>query len=129
MMNTTMQRPSLYTHAMIIGLRELYQQFAHLDWKQPLTRDDIRAQWPALPRHVYLRLPAIRQFASPESLMQALWAIEFGNMSGGAPADMPDERLVWLHGGPPAWGPDPLVAGEVQESGSATDTDRLDVSA
>jgi hypothetical protein len=128
-MHTAMQRPSLYAQAMTIGLRELYQQLARLDWTHPRTRDDIRAQWPALPRHVYLRLPSTRQFISSASVMQTLWAIEFGNASGGAPADMPDERLVFLHGGPPAWGPDPLVAGEVQESGSATDTDKLDVSA
>jgi hypothetical protein len=128
-MNTTMQRPSLYEHAMTIGLRELYQKFMRLNWSQPLTREDIQAQWPTLPHHVYLRLPAMRQFVSPVSLMHTLWAIEFGKMSGGVPADMPDERLVLLHGGPPAWGPDPLLAGEVQESGSATDTDKLAVSA
>ncbi|MBA3827132.1 MAG: hypothetical protein H0X24_24970 [Ktedonobacterales bacterium] len=116
-MNTIQQRPTLWQQAMCAGLLKLQCRLAQLDWVAPLTRADVRAQWPAFPQYAYLRLPAAKHFASAGEVVRALLQAELCEVD-----DLPDEWRVISYGGPPGWGVDPLIGGETQESGSATDT-------
>ena len=123
-MNTLLHRPTLWQQAMIAGLLDLQCHLAQLDWSQPLTRTEIRAQWAAFPQTVFLWLPAAKRYASAGAVVRAYLQAEQHAMATRDVEDIPHDALVALHGGPPAWGPDPLVAGRSQAGGSATDTAR-----
>jgi hypothetical protein len=106
--------------------RQLLPHLAALDWSHGLTRDDLRVQIPDVPPVLYLHLPAAKRFASPfEVRRMALTALARAEGEFVTAADVIDERQIMDLGGPPAWGPDPLIAGFMQEGGSATDTASL----
>jgi hypothetical protein len=111
------ERPSLYEMAMTAGLLKLQNQLAQLDWSRPLTRAAIRQQWSAFPTYAFLRLPAAKSFCAPGAVVRHLLAVEQQGVD-----ELPDEAVVLAEGGPPLWGADPLIAGSIQMSGSATDT-------
>jgi hypothetical protein len=116
-MNSKRQQPTLWQHAMSVGLRDFEMRLAQLNWSHPLTRADLRDLWYDLPRDVYLRLPAAKRFMSASEVVRALLQAELQETD-----DLPEEFLVATYGGPPAWGSDPLIAGAIQNSGSGTDT-------
>lgn len=98
-----------------------------LNWSGGLTRDDIRTQAPTFPYALWLKLPASKRFQSADEMLK--YAVEAGARADGEFGDVVDvaeEREVLDLGGPPAWGDDPLLAGEDQPGGSATDTQGLE---
>ena len=123
-MQTQQQRPTLLLQSIIAGLSDICTQLDRLDWQYPLTRDDIRQQWEDFPMYVYLHLPAARRFTTTADVRRLLIRAKLRAGSDSVEAEIPDEGMVRTHGGPPAWGPDPLIAGVSQESGSATDIEQ-----
>jgi hypothetical protein len=97
-----------------------------LDWRHGLTRDELRAQYAALPLGLYLRLPDSKRFGSAaEALHEAGVAPSRaeGDFMGARP-DLPDATE---DGGPPAWGDQSGVYAkhEAAQGGSAMDDDGL----
>lgn len=108
-------------------------QLAALDWGHGLTRNDIRQHLPEFPQVLYLRLPDSKRFAHADDVLRA--AANFSLRAEGeftdvisTPEEVASEREVLAWGGPPSYGPEPIFAGEVENSGSATDTEGLDAS-
>lgn len=106
-------------------------QLAALAWDHGLTRNDIRHYLPNFPQVLYLRLPDSKRFAHADDVLRA--AANFSLRAEGeftdvisTPEEVAEEREVFELGGPPSYGADPIYAGEVDHSGSATDTDGLD---
>jgi hypothetical protein len=106
-------------------------QLAQLQWGQGLTRDDVRQRWSKFPQALYLRLPASKRFMNGDDLLRA--AANFSTRAEGeftdvhtTPAELAEEREVMDLGGPPAYGADMTLAGDTEQSGSATDTAGLD---
>jgi hypothetical protein len=95
-------RPPLFAQALAAGLIDLQFELAHLDWHEPLTRDDIGMQWPAFPQYIYLRLPAAKCFTSAGEVVRTLYNAEMRALSPEAADDLADERIVRMHGGPPS---------------------------
>jgi hypothetical protein len=104
-------------------LRALATDLARLDWRQGLTRNDMKAAYPDLPQPLYLRLPDSKRFSSPGEVLRAARLAPSraeGDFLGAAP-DIPANLSV-EEGGPPAWGASPLVTpGGMIDSGSAED--------
>ncbi len=97
-----------------------------LDWRQGLTRDELRARYSDLPLGLYLRLPDTKKFHSVEEVLHEAGVAPSrseGDFLGAHP-DLPDAEE---DGGPPAWGDQSGVyaKGEVAESGSAMDEEGL----
>ena len=95
-----------------------------MNWQHGLTRDELRAQYPAMPLGMYLRLPDSKRFTSAAEVLHeagvALSRAE-GDFMGAHP-DLPNAKD---DGGPPAWGDQSGVytKGEAAESGSAMDAE------
>lgn len=104
------------------------QALAAVRWgDEGLTREELRVQAPNLPYQIYLKLPASKRFSDTDTLLR--FASEAGTLADGEFGETTDpnvEREVLELGGPPAWGGDPLLDGDEQASGSATDTEGLD---
>jgi hypothetical protein len=103
-----------------------------LEWEHGLTRNDIRAQVPDFPMLLYLRLPDSKRFTGPQEMWEtarnALIRAD-GEFVGDNAADtLPSAQEIEDIGAPAAWGDDPLLEGETEDSGSATDTEGLDPS-
>ncbi len=104
---------------------DLHEQLARLNWGHGLTRNDIKAAYPAFPHALFLRLPDSKRFNSPEEVLHAA-RIAPSRAEGdfmGAEPDLPSKLSV-EEGGPPDWGDSPLVTpGGVIDSGSEEDRD------
>jgi hypothetical protein len=104
-------------------LHELVEQLARLDWTHSLTRNDIKAGYPAFPQTLYLHLPDSKRFESPQEVVHAARLAPSraeGDFLGSAPA-IPAALSV-EEGGPPAWGNSPLITpGGFIDAGSAED--------
>ncbi len=89
-----------------------------------LTRDQLRRHLKGLPEALYLRLPARRRYHSAAAVLRDAGSAPSrseGEFLGPSP-DIPEEESLDA-GGPPAWGPTPLLAVEgAENSGSAEDT-------
>ncbi len=108
------------------ALAKITAEMMALDWSVALSRDDLRHRIPQLPPIIYLHLPATKRFNSPDDVRLALWAsLHRLHDEDGI---LVDEAQVMDNGGPPTWGPDPLLGGKTQESGSAMDQFGLDAS-
>ena len=98
-------------------------QLAQLDWQRGLTRNDIKAAWPAFPQSVYLRLPDSKRFSSPKEVLHAARIAPSraeGDFLG--PDPLIPTALSVEEGGPPGWGDSPLVTpGGTIDAGSAED--------
>ncbi len=105
-------------------IRHIHRELLQLDWSHPLTRDEIRARIPEFPLYFYVRLPAAKRFASARAVLLTML-----NAEARAEGEFLDEETsctlheaeVLAEGGPPAWGADPLIAGEINPGGSGTD--------
>ena len=110
-------------------LRAAAAHLAQLDWAQGLTRNDIKAAYPAFPHPIYLLLPDSKRFRSPEEVFLAA-RLAPSRAEGdflGATVDIPAKTSV-EEGGPPSWGESPLVTpGGVIDSGSAEDREEPEV--
>ncbi len=93
-----------------------------------LTRDEIRAHYHALPRAIYLRLPASKHFIHAGEVLQEA-EIAPSRAEGeflGAHPDLHEAEVI-EEGGPPLWGPTPLFTpGGVVHGGSTEDTEGLE---
>ncbi|HEY7124801.1 MAG TPA: hypothetical protein VH540_12675 [Ktedonobacterales bacterium] len=102
---------------------DLQEHLARIDWAHGLTRNDIKAAYPAFPQALFLRLPDSKRFNSPEEVLHAARTAPSraeGDFMGAEP-DFPSKRSV-EEGGPPDWGDSPLVTpGGVIDSGSEED--------
>ena len=102
---------------------DLHAQLSLLDWLHGLTRNDIKAAYPAFPQTLYLRLPDSKRFSSPEEVLHAARTAPSraeGDFMGANPA-LPSNLSV-EEGGPPDWGNSPLVMpGGIIDSGSEED--------
>lgn len=112
-----------------VALATLRARLEMLDWGHGLTRNDVRAIIPDLPLALYLHLPDSKRFTNPHALIEAI-ASSRRRADGEFPnediPDLPDDQTLRDHGAPPAWGNDPLLMGQIIESGSATDTQGLE---
>lgn len=120
--------PQMLRDAMV----QMRGQLDVLDWEHGLTRNDIRDQVPDFPMILYLRLPDSKRFTSPHEMWEtartALIRAD-GEFVGDNAADtLPSPQEIQDIGAPAAWGDDPMLAGETENSGSATDTEGLDPS-
>jgi hypothetical protein len=101
-----------------------------LEWEHGLTRHDISHHVPDFPMILFLRLPDSKRFGSPQEVWDAASTSLIranGEFVGDDAADtLPSPQEIQDIGAPAAWGDDPLLAGETEESGSATDTEGLD---
>jgi len=90
-----------------------------------LTRDEVRARYPALPRAIYLRLPASKHFSHAGEVLQEA-EIASSRAEGeflGANPDLHEAEVI-EEGGPPLWGPTPLFTpGGVVHGGSTEDSE------
>lgn len=90
-----------------------------------LTRDQLRRHMKGLPEALYLRLPASRHYFAAATVLRDAGSAPSrseGDFLGPNP-DIPTEESL-EDGGPPAWGPTPLLTRDgVEDSGSAEDTD------
>ncbi len=90
-----------------------------------LTRDQLRRRLDDLPKAVYLRLPASRHYHDATTVLRDAGSAPSrseGDFLGPNP-DIPEEESL-DSGGPPAWGPTPLLTLDaIEDSGSAEDTD------
>jgi hypothetical protein len=103
-------------------------QLGELDWRQPMTRDQIRARCRALPLGVYLRLPDSKRFRSAGDVLREA-GIAPSRAEGdfmGANPDYPADESV-DDGGPPGWGGSSGVfpIGASIQGGSAEDSEGL----
>jgi hypothetical protein len=102
---------------------DLREQLAQLTWGRGLTRNDIKAAYPAFPQALYLRLPDSKRFSSPEEVLHTA-RIAPSRAEGdflGANPELPSTLSV-EEGGPPDWGDSPLVTpGGVIDSGNEED--------
>jgi hypothetical protein len=93
-----------------------------------LTRDEIRAAYPALPKAVYLRLPSSKHFINMQEVLQEA-EIATSRAEGeflGAHPDLHEAEVI-EEGGPPLWGPTPLFTpGGIVHGGSMEDTEGLE---
>jgi hypothetical protein len=93
-----------------------------------LTREEIRAHYPALPKPIYLRLPSSKRYMSAGQVLhdaEVAPSRAEGEFLGANP-NLPEAQSL-EDGGPPAWGPTPLFTpGGVVEGGSAEDTEGLE---
>ncbi len=93
-----------------------------------LTRDEIRATYPSLPKAVYLRLPSSKHFINALEVLQEA-EIAQSRAEGeflGAHPDLHEAEVI-EEGGPPLWGPTPLFTpGGVVHGGSMEDTEGLE---
>jgi hypothetical protein len=108
-------------------IRHIHLRLMRLDWSIPLTRDEIRARIPEFPLYFYVRLPAAKRFISARTVMLTMLNAEAraeGEFLDEATSRTLHEAEVLADGGPPAWGADPLIAGEVNPGGSAMDVIR-----
>lgn len=89
------------------------------------TRDQLRRHIKDLPEEVYLRLPASRHYRDAAAVLRDAGSAPSrseGDFLGPNPGIPEAESLD--SGGPPAWGPTPLLTLDGEEdSGSAEDTD------
>lgn len=89
-----------------------------------LTRDQLRRRLKDLPEALYLRLPASRHYLDASAVLRDAGSAPSrseGDFLGPNPG-IPDAESV-DDGGPPAWGPTPLLTRDgVEDSGSAEDT-------
>lgn len=94
-----------------------------LNWRDGLTRDQIRRKYRQLPQSIYLRLPASKRFHSADAVLhdtEIAASRAEGEFLGAAP-DLPEAESL-DEGGPPAWGPSPIFTpGGAVDSGSAED--------
>jgi hypothetical protein len=98
-----------------------------LDWSHGLTRDQIRRRYRQLPETIYLRLPSSKHYTSALEVLHDA-GLAPSRAEGeflGANPDLPESDSIG-DGGPPAWGGDPIFNGDVQEGGSAEDTEGLE---
>lgn len=104
-------------------LRAIADHLAQLEWAQGLTRNDIKTAYPAFPQPIYLLLPDSKRFQSPAEVFHAA-RLARSRAEGdflGATVELP-ARMSVEEGGPPDWGPSPLVTpGGQIDSGSAED--------
>jgi len=103
-------------------------QLGELDWRQPMTRDQIRVKCRALPLGIYLRLPDSKRFRSPDEVLREAGVAPSraeGDFMGANP-DYPAAESV-DDGGPPGWGANSGVfpIGASIQGGSAEDSEGL----
>lgn len=108
-------------------VEEAARGLAQLDWGDGLTRVEIRRRFPELPDTIFMRLPSSRQYTSAEEVLRdADLSTERADGEWVGEAENLDEGESLDEGGPPAWGPDPLLSNSgIEQSGSATDTEGL----
>ncbi len=113
-------------------LAQVQPRLAELNWGHGLTRNDIRQQMPDFPLPLYLRLPDSKRYLNAaevsHAVLTALQRADGEFLTGDESASLPSEQEARDMGAPPAWGPDPLLAGDVEDGNSATDTEGLDAS-
>ncbi len=103
-------------------------QLDELDWRQPMTRDQIRAKCRALPLGIYLRLPDSKRFRSANEVLREAGVAPSraeGDFMGANPDYPADESVD--DGGPPGWGDSSGVfpIGASIHGGSAVDREGL----
>ena len=122
-----MHESSTWTREQVTqALAALQPRLSALAWGNGLTRDDLLAAIPDLPRPLYLHMPASKRFTDLRDLAHVI--LNEMRLVDAEADSLPVEAETMALGGPPTWGEDPLLAGTRQESGSATDTQGLDVS-
>jgi hypothetical protein len=114
-------RLALTPHEIEAAARALSQMdFGH----EGLTRDELRARYPAMPKPVYLRLPSSKHFINALEVLQEA-EIAPSRAEGefiGAHPDLHEAEVI-EEGGPPLWGPTPLFTpGGIMHGGSLEDT-------
>ena len=105
-----------------MDLQEMRRRLGHLEWgEHGLTRHELRDAWPEFPQEVYLRLPDSKRYTSVDDVLHEA-GHSFARAEGefiAADDETPTDGAV-ADGGPPAWGPDPIInaSGGVNEGGS-----------
>ncbi|HEX9037987.1 MAG TPA: hypothetical protein VF808_13465 [Ktedonobacterales bacterium] len=121
--------PDALAHIPNGDLETLALRLMDLDFgPRGMTRDQLRRRLKDLPEALYLRLPASRHYFAAADVLRDVGSAPSraeGDFAGANP-DIPEAESV-EEGGPPAWGPDPLLTrGGVEDSGSAEDRDERD---
>lgn len=102
---------------------QVARALAPLDWRQGLTRHQIRRKVPGLPRAIFLRLPDSKHYSSVGEVLHDA-GVAASRAEGeflGSDPEIPEAELL-AEGGPPAWGPSSLyTVGGVVDGGSAED--------
>lgn len=91
---------------MAIDYNSLRDQLGSLDMSAGLTRDQLREQLPSFPTDVYIYLPSMKKFYSPEDVMEQTGEHALARAEGemaGPDLDLPTDGALEIDG-PPAFG-------------------------